>query len=115
MSLHNTETGEYLEGPPDDGGRGKVKPLAERVFNTLKEKSTFDPTRPLFFAEATTTAGKPGRMTVSQGLYHDFQIPAFIMEQRIAMNKKLGHLPEKEDRINFGKQLVNALADAVTK
>ena len=30
FSLHNTETGEYLEGPPD-GGR-QIQPLAERFF-----------------------------------------------------------------------------------
>jgi Cytosolic carboxypeptidase N-terminal domain/Zinc carboxypeptidase len=31
LSLHNTETVEYLEGPPDDAGKGKFKLLAERV------------------------------------------------------------------------------------
>jgi hypothetical protein len=113
LSLHNTETGEYLEGPPDDGGHGKFKPLAERVFKALSDRTTFAPTRPLFYAEPTTTPGKPGRMNVSQGLYRDFQIPGFIMEQRISMNPKLGHLPEIEDRLHFGEQLVKVLHDEV--
>ena len=30
LSLHNTETAEYLEGPPDNGGNGKFRPLAEK-------------------------------------------------------------------------------------
>jgi hypothetical protein len=50
---------------------------------------------------------------VVQGLYHDFQIPAFLMEQRISFNAKLGHLPEVADRLAFGGQLVSAIAKTV--
>ena len=110
LSLHNTETAEYLEGPPDNGGNGKFRPLAEKVFATLKSDTTFDPSRPLLFAEKTTTAGKPGRMTVIQGLYADFGVPGFLMEQRVSYNPRLGHLPEIPDRMHFGEQLVKALA-----
>jgi hypothetical protein len=60
-----------------------------------------------------TTRGITGRMTVVQGLYSDFQIPAFLMEQRISLNPKLGHLPEVPDRIAFGAQLVGAIAKTV--
>jgi hypothetical protein len=115
LSLHNTETAEYLEGPPDGGGNGKFKPLAERLFQLLSEQTSFAPTRPLSFAEETTTAGKPGRMNVSQGLYKDFGIAGFIMEQRISYNPKLGHLPEVSDRLKFGEELVGALAKAVAQ
>jgi len=111
MSLHNTETGEYLEGPPD--ANGKFKPLAERVFQVLSTQTSFAPTRPLSFAGETTTAGKVGRMNVSQGLYRDFGIAGFIMEQRISDNKKLGHLPEVADRVKFGGELVRGLGQAV--
>jgi hypothetical protein len=113
LSLHNTETGEYLEGPPDNGGKGKYKPLAERVFQILRTQTSFAPTRPLSFAEETTTAGKPGRMTVIQGLYRDFGIPGFLMEQRVSFNQKMGHLPEVADRLKFGGELVKGLAAAV--
>jgi hypothetical protein len=51
-------------------------------------------------------------MNVSQGLYHDFGIPGFIMEQRISDNPKLGHLPEMADRLKFGGELVRALFKA---
>lgn len=115
LTLHNTETGEYLEGPPDNGGAGKFKPLAERVFALLVKETTFAPTRPLSFAEETTAPGKKGRMTVVQGLYSDFGIPGFIMEQRISYNAKLAHLPEIPDRLKFGGGLVRALGDAVLK
>ena len=115
FSLHNTETGEYLEGPPQDGGEGKFKPLAERFFKILSTETTFAPTTPLRFAGATTTPGMPGRMTVVQGLYRDFKIPAFLMEQRISLNPKLGHVPGIPDRIKFGSELVEAIAKAVTQ
>jgi hypothetical protein len=114
FSLHNTETGEYLEGPPEKGGSPKVQAFAERLFRLLSDETTFAPTRPLSFADATTTAGMPGRMNVVQGLYRDLKIPAFLMEQRISMNNKLGHLPEIPDRVAFGGQLVEAIAKAVT-
>ena len=113
FSLHNTETGEYLEGPPQKGGEGKFQPLAERFFRILSQETSFAPTQPLRYAEVTTTAGMTGRMTVVQGLYHDLKIPAFLMEQRISYNPKLGHLPEIPDRTAFGAQLAAAIAKAV--
>lgn len=108
LSVHNTETGEYLEGPP--GGADELGP---RFFTALTEHSTFAPTRPYFRAATTTTAGKPGRMNVAQGLYHAARIPAFIMEQMIARNPKLGHFPTVEDRLAFGGQLVQAISVAL--
>ncbi|MGH9422338.1 MAG: M14 family zinc carboxypeptidase, partial [Thermoanaerobaculia bacterium] len=113
LSLHNTETGEYLEGPPDGGENGKFKPLAERVFEILSQHTTFAPTQPLRYAEETTTPGKPGRMTVIQGLYRDFGIAGFLMEQRISYNSKLRRLPEVPDRLKFGAELIQSLAKAV--
>lgn len=113
LSLHNTETSEYLEGPPGNGGEGKFTSLAGKFFEALKTRTTFDPSRPLFYATETTTPGKPGRMTVIQGLYSEFGIPGFLMEQRIANNPKLGHLPGIADRLAFGSQLAGALYQAV--
>jgi Zinc carboxypeptidase/Cytosolic carboxypeptidase N-terminal domain len=110
FSLHNTETGEYLEGPPQKGGEDRFRPLAERFFTILNTETTFAPTTPLRYADITTTAGKTGRMTVVQGLYRDLKIPTFLMEQRISLNPKLGRLPEIPDRIAFGAQLVGAIA-----
>jgi hypothetical protein len=112
FSLHNTETGEYLEGPPQKG-EGKFQPLAERFFQILSTETAFAPTTSLRYADITTTMGMTGRMTVVQGLYRDFHIPTFLMEQRISLNPKLGRLPEVPDRISFGAQLVGAIAKTV--
>jgi Zinc carboxypeptidase len=64
LTLHNTETSEYLEGPPDAEGRYHL--LMERLFKLLSESKTFAPGRPPRFADASTSIDKPGRMTVIQ-------------------------------------------------
>ena len=107
LTVHNTETGEYLEGPP--AGADELGP---RFFAELQQHSTFAPTRPYFRAATTTTQGKPGRMNVAQGLYSARKLPAFVMEQMIAHNPKLGHFPTIEDRVAFGAQLVRAAVAA---
>jgi hypothetical protein len=107
LSLHNTETGEYIEAPQP------YHALGERLFKNLVATTTFNPIGPLRDSEATTTAGKPGRMHVGQGLFHDRKVPAMIMEQMVDFNSKLGHLPEVSDRKAFGAGLVQAMAVAV--
>ena len=97
LSLHNTETNEYLEGP--------AGALADAVFATLKEHTTFYPARP--FSAVTPNTAK-GRANVVQAL-GAAHLPAFLMEQRIARNAKLGHLPEIADRTRFGRELVETL------
>ncbi len=111
LSLHNTETAEYLEGSP--GAVGPLRGLGERLFRILCDRTTFSPSRPLAVAQTSTTPGKPGRMTVIQGLYRDFKIPGFLMEQRISQNSKPGHLPEISDRLRFGAELVQAISAAL--
>ena len=104
FSLHNTETSEYLEGPPENGGNGKFAPLAQRLFGLLERETSFAPTRPLFYSETSTTAGMPGRMTVSQGIYKEFGLPTFIMEQRISLQPKYKRKPLIADRLQFGRE-----------
>lgn len=112
LTMHNTETAEYLDGPPA-AGEGRFKDLGERFFRLLNEKTTFAPSRPLMWAERTTTEGKPGRMTVVQGLYSDFKIPAFLTEQRVAFHPKLKRRALTEDRLQFGRDLALVLAETV--
>ena len=113
LTMHNTETAEYLEGAPAAGG-GRFEELGERFFRLLNEKTTFAPTRSLTWAPPTTTEGKPGRMTVVQGLYRDFKIPTFLTEQRVSMHPKLKRRALTEDRLQFGRDLAVVLDAAVT-
>jgi murein tripeptide amidase MpaA len=108
LSLHNTESSEYLEAP------SPFKALGERMFRELAETTSFHPTTPLREMGTTTSPGKPGRMTVAQGLFHDRQLPAMLMEQMIEYNAKLGRVPTAADRTEFGAEFVRALAAAVT-
>jgi len=112
VTLHNTETAEYLEGPPSDPGSGHAE-LMRRLFRILRDETTFSPTRGPEHSAASTTPGKPGRMTVTQGLYHDRRIPAFLIEQMIGFNSRLGRYPSVEDRLRFGTNLVKAMEEAV--
>ena len=109
LSQHNTETNEYLEC-----AAGVDDPLARRVFRLLKESTSFNPTSELMASGETTTPGRPGRMTVDQGLYHDRRVRAFLMEQMVQYNSRLGRCPTAEDRREFGAALVRALAAAVS-
>jgi hypothetical protein len=109
LSLHNTETSEYLEGAPGDIART----LGERFFTALAQRTSFEPSRPFFTASTTTTEGMKGRMTVVQGLWRDFQTPAFLMEQRIAKSPKRGRFPGIPDRLAFGRELPMAIAAAL--
>ncbi len=108
VALHNTETAEYLEGPPTGH-----RELMDRFSRALLTLTTFNPTSAPRAAEPTTTPGKPGRMTVVQGLSRDRGLPAFLIEQMISFNPKLGRLPAVEDRIHFGEGLVRATFEAV--
>lgn len=108
LSLHNDETDEYLEAP------SAFKALGERAYQELASQSSFNPTGPLRDPGATTTPGKPGRMTVDQGLFNERKLPAMLMEQMIEYNSKLGRVPTAADRRQFGAELVRALSVAVT-
>lgn len=99
LTLHNTETGEYLQGPDI--------PLLQRAYSILKETTTFAPTVPPRVMAKTADAG---RFTVTQALYRSRKIPAFLMEQMVARNPKLGRFPTVEDRRRFGAELVRAIA-----
>jgi len=111
LTLHNTETNEYLNGPPDS--TGKLRPLLDRVYQIWSAGSTFSAAQPPVFTSATTTAGRPGRMNVVQGLYRDRQVPAFEVEMRIAKHPKLGHRPTIEDRKRAGEELIQAIWKAL--
>jgi hypothetical protein len=113
LSLHNTETAEYLQGPPLAKNNQEVVSLAERFFANLKSMTSFYPSRELTFATETTTPGKPGRMTVIQGLFADFKIPGFLMEQRVSKHPKLGHFPGIRERLKFGSELVVSISATV--
>jgi murein tripeptide amidase MpaA len=110
IALHNDEANEYVDG----AFKESYRPVAERFFRALADQTTFHPTSPLREAGVSTTPGKPGRMTVNQGLFHDRGVPAMLMEQLVEYNPKLGRVPESADRLRFGEELARAIWAGVT-
>jgi hypothetical protein len=104
INLHNTETAEYLDTQADDPA---VLKTMQRLHDLLVEGTTFDPSAPL------QTRKTPADTTNS--LFADYKIPVALMEQRIATGKKLGRRPTTADRINFGGELITAMARAVVE
>ncbi len=112
LTLHNDEYNEYLNGPPDK--THSLRPLLNRVFEDWSAGTTFAASHPPLFMEATTTAGKAGRMDVVQGLYHERHLPAFEVEMRIVKHPKLGHRPNIQDRQRAGEELIQAIYKGLT-
>jgi hypothetical protein len=103
LTLHNQETGEWLSGSV------RHKEVADRLFAALVRKTTFDPVEKGPRAPAETYA--PGRASVYEYLEAERDLPAFLLEQGITKGSKLGHLPTSQDRREFGRQLIQVLAD----
>src|SRR5947207_10851233 len=89
LTMHNTD-GEFLEGPLS-AGSPQIQELVKRFFDLLVANTSFN--GPLGDAGLSTTPGMPGRITVNQGLFHDFKIPATGMEQTVEFDSKLGRIP----------------------
>jgi hypothetical protein len=109
LTLHNTETGEYVEGPAE---RRELVNLFRR---NLTAVSSFEETRDEpQDAPSSSTPGMKSRMTVNQGLYADFGIPAMLMETRVSRHPKLGgRFRNVEDWRAFGAAVIRAAAAAV--
>jgi len=110
LTMHNTD-GEYLAGPLS-AGSPQVQESVKRFFELLVANTSFN--GPLRDAGLSTTPAMPGRMTVNQGLFHDFKIPAMGMEQTVVFDSKLGRIPTAEDHLAFGAGLVRCMWAAVT-
>ena len=99
LSIHNTETGEYLEGPPEGPGKD--------LWKALKDRTSFDPDRAYFTRMAVTA---PGRANVIQWLWGVKGVPAHLMELRVARSPKLEARPTAESWRVFGQQLSKEIA-----
>jgi hypothetical protein len=102
VNLHNTETAEYLE--TFAAGDEALRPM-RKLFDLMVERSAFDPSKKL------ETRTLPPDTTNS--LWATHRVPVMLMETRIAKGKKLGRCPTVADRLEFGKQLLLAMGDAV--
>ena len=103
LTLHNQETDEWLSSS------GKNRPIAERFFAALRAKTTFNPSEKGPRPSSATPA--PGRASVYEFLDGQRGMSAFLLEQGITRSSRLGHLPTSQDRLEFGRQLIQVMAD----
>jgi len=103
LTLHNQEVGEWLSGSE------KHMDVANRLFAALLQKSTFNPSEKGPRPPGAKYAA--GRASVYEYLDQEKGLPAFLMEQGITRSSKLGRLPTSQDRLEFGRQLIQVLAD----
>lgn len=101
VNMHNTETGEYVDTLADDPAS---RALITRLYDRLVEHTIFDPSKPPTFAAGGGTTNV---------VYAEKKIPAVLMELRIGTTKKIGRRPTVEDRLKFGRQLVEQMAATV--
>jgi hypothetical protein len=101
VNMHDEEEGEYLATMADDEA---VLKTANKLFDNLSAKSTFDPSRKL-------SAGPAGSST--NCLWKEKRVPVLLMEQRISAGQKFGHAPTVEDRLAFGRDLIRVMAETV--
>jgi len=112
LTLHNTESVDYVEGPLSAGGPN-IKALGQRFWKLLDEKTRFYSPGGPRGAGTSTTPGMKGRMSVNQALFHDRKIPAFLMELMVDSSPKLSRPPTAGDRLEFGAALVQVMCAAV--
>ncbi len=102
MTLHNQERGGWISGSAHD------QDVAHRLFDRLKNETSCD-------LRDTTPRGAgdrpaPGRLGVYQYVDRDLGAPGFLLEQGVARDEKLGHLPTSTDRRRFGAELARVMA-----
>ena len=105
LSLHNTESADYLQGPD--------LPAGHRLWEAMAANSSFESTEGLRQMPATTTEGKAGRMTVYQALWAEHRLPAYLMEMKVEKVAKLDRSRSVQDWLELGPVLAQALAAAV--
>jgi hypothetical protein len=102
VNMHNEESGEHLDTQVDDAATLK---MMQRFYDSLSAKTSFDPSQKLNIKK------EPGNTT--NVLWNERKIPVMLMEQRISTSKKLGRRPTVEDRLAFGRQLIEVMAETV--
>ena len=106
VTLHNTKD-DYVQGPDE--------PVGHKLWEEMVQHSSFEAEEGLRLMEASTTLGKPGRMTVYQALWAEHQIPAYVMELNVGKVEKLNGRRTADDWLALGPKLAEAMAAAVKK
>lgn len=101
LNMHNTETGEYVATQADD-----EKSLAKMgvMYDRLLAATSFDPSPPQKLRTSERASGN------TNWLYQEARVPVMLIEQRIGFSTKLNRRPTVSDRLDFGPELLLAMA-----
>ncbi len=103
LNLHNTEMNEYIDTAADaEPELGRM----HQFFDRLMATTSFDSSRPKL-----TIATGPSSTTL--WVWREARIPMMLMEQRIGPNRKLGRYPTTEDRLEFGRRVIQTMGEVV--
>ena len=104
VNMHNTETAEYVETNVTDPRHAAA---VTRLYDLLVADTRFDPSRKLEVRK------EPAATSTTNALSRQHGVPVVLMELRISTGKKLGRRPTVQDRLEFGGELLVAMAAAV--
>jgi hypothetical protein len=79
----------------------------------MVENSSFESVEGLRKMPASTTEGKPGRMSVNQALWAAHKLPAYLMEMKVESLSRIGRSRTAQDWLDLGPALAQAIAKAV--
>ncbi|HWR53795.1 MAG TPA: M14-type cytosolic carboxypeptidase [Bryobacteraceae bacterium] len=105
LAMHNTESTDYVVGPP--AYMGLAKDLVQRL---REETSFYDPRSPRDGMGKEPIA--KGRMSVNQALFSERKVPAFLMEMMVERHPSLQRPRTVKDILDFGRGLAVCLASA---
>ncbi|MBK8500931.1 MAG: hypothetical protein IPL46_01295 [Saprospiraceae bacterium] len=102
LTLHNTESADYLQGPE--------LPVGKAVWKNMISTSSFEAPEGL---RPMPETGDPGRMSVYQNLSAEFQIPAYLMELKVEKIAKVNGRRLVADWLEMGPLLVKSITNAL--
>ena len=102
LTLHNTESADYVQGPDLAVGR--------TFWQEMVGRTSFESSEGLRPMPESTTLGQPGRMTVNQALWAEQQVPAYLMELKVEKVAKLPGRRLTQDWYQLGNGIVQAIA-----
>lgn len=109
LTLHNTESADFLQGPLTAGGP-RVRTLGERLNRSLVKAAHFHADAGVRDYPAEPPA--PGRYGIDQWVFKQTGAPSFLLELMVDTNPKLGRPPHTSDRLAFGEALVRGVSEA---
>jgi hypothetical protein len=104
VNLHNTIS-EYMSARAPTA---EAATRLQRLFDLLVARTQFDPARPF---QVRPVANRTGQTAAPWWVAYD--VPTALIETRIAPGKKLNGSPTAEHRLAFGRELLEAMAEAV--